>query len=265
MNCNRSLPSRYPHVPWTTEWSPCGGGLRLDRPINLRSNLQLTLNQAVLDGSIPSVILLVEHPPVITLGIHKDHNLLLSSPELLNQQGVECVPIRRGGGSTAHNPGQLVLYPIVSLPALGFRVAPFVHYLEQVGMDVLLAAGVEVQRRNRYPGLWVDGRKIASVGVQITRGVSMHGIAINLCNNLGIFDHIIPCGITGVEMTSALREIGSCPPMAYLKAVAEQSCFHHLPQQTTVPPTAHKPPTLSTPSTPSTSSKLPDRHHGDTP
>jgi len=88
-------------------------------------------------------------------------------------------------------------------------------------MDVLAKTGIQAERRNRYPGLWVHGRKIASVGLQISKKTSMHGIAINLYNDLGIFDHIVPCGIAGVEMTSSEREGGLKVPMQHLKDVVQ--------------------------------------------
>ncbi len=194
--------------------------------------LQARINREVGSEKIPSACLMVEHPPVITLGIRKDRNILSCSAHSLSASGIEMVPVRRGGGGTAHNPGQLVMYPIIHLGKLGFRVAPFVHYLEQVGMDVLLHFGVSAQRKNRYPGLWVGEKKIASVGVQIIKGVSMHGIAINLFNNLDIFNYIIPCGIQDVEMTSAYRETGSIPSMAEAKIVSSKSSLARLIDKT---------------------------------
>ncbi|WP_422479711.1 lipoyl(octanoyl) transferase LipB [Pleomorphochaeta sp. DL1XJH-081] len=184
-------------------------------------DLQVDFHEKVSSGALPSVILLVQHPPVITLGLHKDHNQLLRTEKKLSDMGIDVVQIRRGGGTTAHNPGQLVVYPIVRLDEFGFHVAPFVHYLEHLAIDVLSKTGIEAERRNRYPGLWVHGRKIASVGVQVARGTSMHGIAINLYNDLGIFDHIVPCGITGVEMTSSEKEGGRKVPMQTLKDVIQ--------------------------------------------
>ncbi|PKL28702.1 MAG: lipoyl(octanoyl) transferase [Spirochaetae bacterium HGW-Spirochaetae-2] len=192
--------------------------------------LQVRLHEAVLTGSMPSVILLVEHPPVITLGLHKEHNILVLPQKRLDDLGIDVVQVRRGGGGTVHNPGQLVVYPIIKLQDFGFHVAPFVHYLEQIAMDVLQHSGVPSGRRNRYPGLWVEGRKIASVGIQIARGVSMHGIAINLYNDLGIFGHIVPCGIDGVEMTSAAREGAHDVPMRQLKEVVQSSCVSLIPE-----------------------------------
>ena len=162
-------------------------------------------------------MLCVEHPAVITLGLNTRHNRLLHSQEVLVSQGIEVVQIRRGGGATAHNPGQLVIYPIISLASLHFRVAPFVHYLEQIGIDLLSLCGVSATRVPRYPGLWVEGKKIASVGVQLAHSVSMHGIAINIENDLSIFDMMVPCGIDGVRMTSVEQESGTVLPMDVLK------------------------------------------------
>lgn len=180
-------------------------------------SLQEVLHEHVLTGDIPSLMLFVEHPAVITLGLNTQHNRLLYPQEVLQSQGIDVVQIRRGGGSTAHNRGQLVIYPIVSLNSLHFRVAPFVHYLEQIGIDLLSLCTVAATRVPRYPGLWVDERKIASVGVQLSHSVSMHGIAINIMNDLSLFDMMVPCGIDGVEMTSVKQEGGRVPAIDQLK------------------------------------------------
>ena len=133
--------------------------------------------------------------------------------------GIDVVPIRRGGGITAHNPGQLIIYPIIHLDECSFHVAPFIHYLEQLAIEVLAETAIQAERVHRYPGLWVREKKIASVGVQIAKRTSMHGIAINLYNDLAIFDHIVPCGIAGVEMTSTKMEGGLIVPMQQLKNI----------------------------------------------
>jgi len=169
------------------------------------------------------LLLLCEHLPVITLGLHAQHNQLLCSKEQLEALGIQVVPTRRGGGSTAHNPGKLVLYPIMKLSAFGFRIATFVHAIEQLGMQVLQKTEVSSIRKVRYPGLWVGDKKIASLGTQILRGVSMHGIAINLYNDLTLFEYIVPCGIEGVQMTNALREGGIRIPMEQLKDLVQAS------------------------------------------
>ncbi len=197
--------------------------------------LQFTLQNKVITGEIPSLMLLIEHTPSITLGLRKDHNLLLQSETELTEKGIDVIQIRRGGGSTAHNPGQLVIYPIINLTNLKFRVAPFVHYLEQIGIDLLGKTGVSAERVARYPGLWVDGKKIASVGVQISHSVSMHGIAINIMNDLSIFDLMVPCGIDGVEMTSVKKERGTLLSIQELKTYAAERALALLPEFTKQP------------------------------
>ena len=191
--------------------------------------LQEALQKPVGEGVLPGVMLLVEHPPVITLGIRKPHNRFTATEEQLRAAGIDVVPIRRGGGSTVHNPGQLVIYPVLHLQRSGFRVAPYVHYLEDAGIALLKDLGVSAESRKRYPGLWVGERKIASVGVQLSHGVSMHGIALNICNDLELFSTIVPCGIDGVEMTSALQEAGSVLPMDQVKTLACRRYLELLP------------------------------------
>lgn len=190
-------------------------------------SLQLALREQVIDSSLPALLLICEHPAVITLGLHKQHNQLLYSVQQLESLGIEVVPTRRGGGSTAHNPGQLVLYPIMRLASFNFRIATFVHAIEQLGMHVLQETGISSNRKNRYPGLWVHDKKIASLGTQIHQGVSMHGIAINLYNDLTIFDYIVPCGLEGVAMTNVVQEGGRHIPIQKLKEIAE-SCWASL-------------------------------------
>ena len=157
-------------------------------------------------GKIPNTVLIAEHPPVITLGARQSANKLLVSRSALAQRGIDVVDIRRGGGTTAHNPGQLVFYPILHLPDLGLGISEYIRELEMIGTELLAQVGVHSQRRKGFPGLWVKNRKIASIGVRVSKFVTYHGIAINIQNDLSIFDLFIPCGLDGVEMTSVLKE-----------------------------------------------------------
>jgi lipoyl(octanoyl) transferase len=183
-------------------------------------------------GKIPNTVIIVEHTPVVTLGARQEHNKLLVPEEQLAAQHVDLVPIRRGGGATAHNPGQLVFYPILDLNELQLGISEYVRQLEQIGMELLEAFGLKTIRRKGYPGLWVDGdgratsnelratsdeRKIASIGVRVSKHVTYHGMAINVINDLAIFESIVPCGIEGVRMTSVLRETGASPDMTAVK------------------------------------------------
>jgi lipoate-protein ligase B len=174
--------------------------------------------------AIPNTILLVEHPPVITLGARKSENKLLTDEATLKNEGIEIIAIGRGGGTTAHNPGQLVIYPIVKLKSLKLDVPQFVRLVEQFGLELLDTLGVIAHRQKGLPGLWVEKQKIASVGIQIKKWVTMHGIAINICNDLTIFDYIVPCGLENVKMTSAAQQTGKKYNMEEIKKTAAQLC-----------------------------------------
>ena len=159
-------------------------------------------------GEIPNTVLVVEHQSVITLGARQSANKLLVSAEDLKNKNIEVVNIRRGGGTTAHNPGQLVFYPILNLQELNLGISEYIRQLESVGSELLEGLGVQSKRRKGFPGLWVDDRKIASIGVRVSKFITYHGMAININNGLNIFDFIEPCGLDGVKMTSVLKETG---------------------------------------------------------
>jgi lipoate-protein ligase B len=179
---------------------------------------QQELSEARRAERIGDTVLIVEHPPVITLGARQSANKLLIGPEELARRGVELVEIRRGGGTTAHNPGQLVFYPILHLQQRRLGISEYVRTLEAIGIDLLEALGLVGQRRKGYPGLWVNERKIASIGVRVSRAVTRHGMALNVANDLSLFEVMIPCGLDGVEMTSVAQELGQTPEMDAVKA-----------------------------------------------
>jgi len=179
-------------------------------------------------GQVPDTALMVEHLPVITLGARKSENKLLLSEEALIDKGLDVVRVRRGGGATAHNPGQLVLYPIVNIRDLKLGVSDYIRTLETIGIELLEKFGVKAQRRKGLPGLWIENRKIASIGVKIERWVTYHGMAINIQNDLSIFDNIVPCGINNVEMTNVHKETGKENSMAEAKTQLAELCNMHL-------------------------------------
>ena len=190
-------------------------------------DLQGQLVEQRQEDLIPNTVLLLEHPPVITLGARKTENRLLVSPQVLVQKGIELVNVRRGGGTTAHNPGQVVLYPVLKLQTLGLAINEYVRDLESIGIELLGRFGVECHRRKGYPGLWTEQRKIASIGVQLKHWVSMHGMAINVSNDLGIFGNIVPCGLEDVEITSVSREAGRDISVDEVKDVLGRLCVSH--------------------------------------
>ena len=187
--------------------------------------MQLELCEKRQANEIDNTVLIVEHPPVITLGARKSENKLMCSKAALCAKGIDVVQVRRGGGTTAHNPGQVVLYPILRLKSVGLDVSSYVRTLEQIGIDLLAGLGVESGRRKGLPGLWIGEKKIASIGVQLKKWVSIHGIAININNDLSIFDTIVPCGLNGVEMTSVKKETGKEADMLAVKQDLTHLCM----------------------------------------
>ena len=147
-------------------------------------------------GLIPDHLLLVEHPHVVTLGRNGHRENLLASDEILERAGVEFHPTDRGGDITYHGPGQLVGYPILDLREWKRDVAAYVRAIEEVIIDTLADFGIAAGRIPKLTGVWVDGRKIAAIGVHISRWVTSHGFALNVSTDLSYFEYIVPCGLT---------------------------------------------------------------------
>ncbi len=191
-------------------------------------HLQRDLVRQRIDGRIADTILLIEHEPVITLGIRKTENILLSTKEDLKEKGIELHSVKRGGGTTAHNPGQIVIYPILNIKTIGFGVSDYVRQLEAIGIELLGELGIKSERKKGLPGLWVGEKKIASIGVKIRKYVSFHGMAININNDLGIFDNIVPCGLDGVVITNVLKETCNEIAMDEIKTKLTELCQKYL-------------------------------------
>jgi lipoate-protein ligase B len=178
-------------------------------------------------GEIQNTILIVEHPPVITLGARQSANKLLANRDDLAQKHIEIVDIRRGGGTTAHNPGQLIFYPILNLQDLNLGISEYIRELESIGSELLEISGVHTERRKGFPGLWISAKKIASIGVRVSKYITYHGMAININNDLSIFDFLIPCGLEGVEMTSVLKQTGKHCSMKLIKERLSKLLIKH--------------------------------------
>jgi lipoate-protein ligase B len=178
---------------------------------------QEATHDCVLAGA-EECLLLVEHPPVITLGRRAgiDKNLL-ASPEYLAQLGVEVVQSDRGGDITFHGPGQIVAYPIVRLNDHALSVGGYVHTLEQVAIDTLADFGISAQKDSCAVGVWADDgsgtlAKLCAIGVRIRRGVSLHGLALNVTTDLKYFNLIVPCGLACRPVTSIQTLLGQKAP-----------------------------------------------------
>lgn len=170
--------------------------------------LQKRLGQQVAEGQLPGVLLLLEHPHVYTLGRRGRESDILLPREALAELGVEVHWTDRGGEVTYHGPGQLVGYPIVNLRAWGGGPVKYVETLEKTLIATLARLGVRGESDGRPTGVWVGEAKIAAIGVKISRGVTSHGFALNVCPDLSYFQHIVPCGLPGGQVTSLAGELG---------------------------------------------------------
>ena len=174
-------------------------------------DLQRRLHAQVVAGELPDLLLLLEHPHVYTLGRRGQQSHILAPDDMLTQLGVETHFTDRGGETTYHGPGQLVGYPIVNLRRWGGGVRKYVQTLEQTLIAALAAEygyGIAAYSEGKPTGVWVGDAKIAAIGVRVSRSVTMHGFALNVCPDLSFFDHIVPCGMPGARVTSMAQELG---------------------------------------------------------
>ena len=168
--------------------------------------LQKDLVQKRKAAQIPDQLLIVEHPHVITLGRNGNMSNLLASEEILGRAGIEFHPTDRGGDITYHGPGQVVGYPIFDLREWKRDVVAFVRTLEQVILGALAEFGIEAERVPGCTGVWINGKKVAAIGVHISRWVTSHGFALNHTTDLTYFQYIVPCGLT--KPVTSMQELG---------------------------------------------------------
>jgi len=169
------------------------------------------------DASMEDQLLLLEHEPVYTIGRTPDQSSLSatgSRPTRDGELGAAHLPhplfaINRGGQATYHGPGQLMGYPIIDLRRCGHDLHKYLRWLEQLLIEVLAEHGIAATQRESLTGVWVEDRKIASIGVGVRHWITMHGFALNVCGDLSPFSHIVPCGIDNVAMTSMEKETGA--------------------------------------------------------
>lgn len=173
-------------------------------------------------GSEGEALVLLEHPPVYTLGARGNDSNLLATPRALAAFGARVLHTDRGGDVTFHGPGQLVAYPILDLRGRGIGAAGYVRSLEAIMIEAVARFGVQAERVRGRPGVWVGGAKLAAVGVRVSRGISRHGLALNVSTDLEWFARIVPCGIPDSEATSLERLLGEAPAMREVEdALAE--------------------------------------------
>ncbi len=190
--------------------------------------LQHGIHKARSENFLQDCLLLVEHPRVFTFGKGKNRDNLLVAEKILEEEGIPCVNIERGGDVTYHGPGQLVGYPIFGLKG-GIGVVDFVERIEEIMIRILHEYGISGNRDPRNRGAWVKEEKIGFVGIAVRKGISFHGFALNVNIDLSPFQMINPCGLQQVEITSMQKLLKRSIPMPHLKALTIslfQTMFH---------------------------------------
>lgn len=177
-------------------------------------HLQLKLVEAKKSTCIETdIFMMVEHPPVFTLGKRGGRENLIISEAALEKTGIPVIHVERGGNITFHGPGQLVLYPILNIRAAGLSVVEYVYLLEEIMIRTVAAWGIMAERKSLNRGIWVGANKIGSVGIAVRKGISFHGFALNVNLALDPFFWIHPCGLQGIGMTSMAKELKKTIPM----------------------------------------------------
>ena len=189
------------------------------------------------DSSKQDQLLLLEHEPVYTIGRTPDQSSLSatrSRPSRDGEPGNAHLPhplfaINRGGQATYHGPGQLMGYPIIDLRRCGQDLHKYLRWLEQLLIEVLAKHGIAATRRESLTGVWVENRKIASIGVGVRHWITMHGFALNVCGDLSPFNHIVPCGIDNVAMTSMEQETAAAFSVSGVQTAVEKVALEQIP------------------------------------
>ncbi len=195
--------------------------------------IQKNLQSNLLTGSGDEYLLLVEHPPVFTLGFHGHSENMLLSEKDLETKGIEFVRIERGGDVTFHGPGQLVVYPIINLKLHKLGVKDYIHLLEEAIILTIKHFGIIGERVDGATGVWIEKgtpseRKICAIGVKCRRFTTMHGLALNVNTDLSYFNMINPCGFVDKGVTSIEKEIGSTVEMSEVKKIFTETFLHLL-------------------------------------
>jgi len=169
-------------------------------------------------------LLLLEHEPVYTIGRTTDRSSLLGATHLPHP----LFSINRGGQATYHGPGQLMGYPIIDLHRCGQDLHRYLRWIEQLLIELLAGDGIAASRRESLTGVWVENRKIASIGVGVRHWITMHGFALNVCGDLSPFNHIVPCGINKIAMTSIEKETEKAFSVADVATAVEKLALERI-------------------------------------
>jgi len=170
--------------------------------------IQEFIFQARIEGTLDSVVILQENPPVFTIGRAGSRDNLLATPAELDRRGIEVLEVNRGGDITYHGPGQIIASPIFYLGDLDMNANQYLHSLEDILIEVLALYGIQAGKKPDYPGVWVGEAKIGAVGIAVRHGYTFHGLSLNVNLDLSPFELINPCGVPRMPVTSMANELG---------------------------------------------------------
>jgi len=189
--------------------------------LDLQRNLVLARQTDIIGNDI---VLILEHPPVFTLGRRAGIENLKASRAFLKRKKIQVIPVERGGDITFHGPGQLVVYPIIDLTKAGLNVMDYVASLEEIMLRTVSDWGIPAKRNSVNRGIWIANKKLGSVGISVQQGVTFHGFALNVNLSLKPFKWIHPCGLTDVDITSMAQELSQKISMNPVR----EAVMHHL-------------------------------------
>jgi lipoate-protein ligase B len=188
--------------------------------LDLQRNIVFARQIGIIEND---VVLILEHPPVFTLGRRAGTENLRASKAFLERKKIPLIPVERGGDITFHGPGQLVVYPIIDLAKAGLKVMDYVTNLEEIMLRAASDWGMPARRNSVNRGIWIENKKLGSIGISVQRGVTFHGFALNVNLSLKPFRWIHPCGLTDVRVTSMARELSQKISMSPVR----KAVMHH--------------------------------------
>ena len=192
-------------------------------PYDESFQLQLELFESIRKNDLPGVLLLLEHPPVITIGSNRSTENLLAEENVLSKKGIAIVQSNRGGDITLHAPGQLICYPVFNLKYFKKDLTLFVHNLEEVIIETLNIYNIKGNRIKKHRGVFTGTKKIASIGLKVRKWITIHGLSLNISIDLSYFENIVACGLKDLPQTSMSEILGKDIPINNVKELIKKS------------------------------------------
>ena len=192
-------------------------------PYDESFQLQLELFESIRKNDLPGVLLLLEHPPIITIGSNRSTENLLTEQDVLSEKGIDVVQSNRGGDITLHAPGQLICYPVFNLKYFKKDLTLFVHNLEEVIIETLNIYDISGSRIKKHRGVFVGTKKIASIGLKVRKWITNHGLSFNISIDLSYFENIVACGLKDFPQTSISEILGKDIPINDVKELIQKS------------------------------------------